>query len=642
MLRLHPILLLVPCLLIKLATHASAQEEQEVPLLALCMEISQLAEQQQTALSEVDDTARQRRSLGQVQIALQSSLIPKVRVADWSGARQVVEPLLRAELTPELEKLLTELMVAIQAEEQARKEQILTDYQQLQERVGAQLLSYREASELDQPIQELRQIVGQFSTVSSWQHGERPSESSLISLLETWQEFLYFRQKGDLREAKDKLKRATSTIAVLPDVPRSRLIEMRDELDGSEQENLTLDKANAIIDELNGPATYDQIYRELELLFNLSNRNYVVSKYRDIVARFMAAQGYIDQGNAMAALEHMNHGGWHQPFSTDPRILAERDRLTMSALSLGLEQALQPHEGETVIAYVDRVARAMGEQARWQEQWEFLDAVAQSRALVTYSVLHQETSNSSKLIAGNIYEGVGDYLSAYAFYSDVIDSPSSYYQAEGAQAGIMRLMHHEPDISRLAAINKQERDAYREYFRGQLYQGSHGGPPNMPSDTSIKKIIDDKVKEAVALEVQRLTSNSQKAAADASPPKPVGKRFEVTYLDEHENIQTEVYDRFYEGGTPFLRFHTPREVDFEDIWTIEIESPVTLEEMKKWPAKYENRKDIPTTTMKVRLLSGETFEDQMYSTLYLKFSSSEGGAGLSLHPPRILSIRRVP
>ncbi len=640
--------LVLSLFLVQLALSVSAAEEQTDPA-SSCEELILKIKQRQVELPQGDSREfyREFETLRRIQSYIDTNLLPRIQKEEWSGAAQALQAMLSMQPPPQISEQIDKLLESVQAEQQAEQDRVVEELETFKKNLTEHLLECKTASELDAPIKELNQIAGQISKITSWDRGTRPETNSILELLVNWQDFLYLKSQGKNKEAQRHLDQIERQVSRVPLVPRSQVLQLGIGLSNEVAENNISEELDTILDTMDGPESYERIFKQLQDLFDRSNQNYTVSRYRDLVESFMLARNYINEDNPYAAFNRINWVGRSSGTEADPRMSAERERLILEALSLGQPEELQPLEDESVIVYVDRVAAALGKAEQWQEQWEFLDRARASQVIQNNPSTYEELRNSSKLIAGTRYEQIGEDETAYMFYSDVIDSPSRFNQGIGAQAGIKRLLEKDPGIAQRARIKQAEQNAYRRYFQESLSRDGGRMPAHMLSEKALSSVIDEKVKETVATQVQQMQGSRDPFAPSSGdrqkkPNTKPGQRFEVTYLDDQENQVTQIFDHFSQSGQHFLRTIDHHELTVDMVQSIEIKDPLPLKTIKQWPSKFENKKDIPITKLKITLLSGEEFEDQMYSTLFLTFTNEAEHQRLSEHPPRILSIKRVP
>lgn len=575
---------------------------------------------------------------------LEQRVLPDIRKEEWNQPRLVLQKQLSIVTDPDLRTALNRLLEKVLEEKQAQKDRLRERFKSFEERIAASLLGFGRAIELDQPIEEVNGLEADVSMVPYWDQGERPDTNRMRELLIQWQEYLYYDNRGEFQESKDRLRKLENLLGRYPLIPRSRILQLRERVAPETIENKVFQELSTIMARLDGPESYGAAVDALRGLFKRSNRNHKVSSYISVFESFIEAKKSIDAGNPETALSRLNSTRHAGGYGSDPVLGRERSRLILDALSVGMDVRLGPEEEESIATYVDRVASSLGEEMAWSDLWGFLDRVQKSQEFTSAPWVHNERNHCSKLIAGLRYEQVGDTETAYRMYSSVMNAMSRFNQEKGAQAGILRLIENDAGLPFRAKIQEEKLEALRRMVEQAFQQNPQGLPAHMLGEDALRKVVEATAREVVATELSKpdpvdpFTPSKTKSP----PAAATGKRFELTYLDDEENKITDVFGQMTQDGIPMLRLLKHSRLDLGQVQAIEVLNPVPLEVMRQWPSRYEKGSRIPRTRLRIQLNTGSEIEDSMYSTLYLSFSDPENGQPVKLHPSRIISVYRVP
>jgi len=487
---------------------ALAEESSQDPV-GMCNELLALIQAELDVLPENQDqnSLRESQTLQQILASLMGNILPEIKSGDWRSASSHLERLLGLRVQAQINEGIGNLLAIVREKQKAERERAIAEYEELVETLGRELLTYQEASDLDAPLKALSEVSENLGKIYDWNQGERPNTGALLNLLVSWQEFLYFKNLNNMHEARQRIGRIQSAITQMPIVPRSKVLELEASLSNEAKEVRVEEELAKIISQLDGPQSYEPILEELQILLIWSKGDYEVRKYLDALRTLHIAQQYINQGDWFAAGNAL-HGLNNSSFlEMDSRMNAERERIVVEVLSMGMDERLEPKERETAAVYARRIAETLGREGRWQEQWAFMERADSVQGTLGNRFFSSEKRNTSRLLTAMSYEQIGDDITAYSFYSSIVESPSEFHQVAAAEAGIKRLMDKTPDLVQVVKNLKTEQEAYRQYFLRNIDRNYRGVNGNDWPEKSLDTVIDEKVKETVAVEVQKMKSN---------------------------------------------------------------------------------------------------------------------------------------
>jgi len=573
---------------------------------------------------------------------LETQVLPKLSEGLWDQALRTLKQIRTDQVDLTLQPEWTTLLESVELAANSAKMEIKERFSVLESKLSRELLSYETPKQLDTAIYEVNEIREAVELIGRWESNERPKTSELLSILTSWQEFLFYKDQGEQSETMQRIRQLESRLGNYNLIPRSKILELRASAEPKSIENQTFKDLDEIIGQLDGPETYGRILGELNSLFNRSNRNHKVSAYRSMIESLVATQSYIEEKNPEEALYNIKRILMNGSYAKDPSIIRESNALTLKGLSCRLEAELQPKPDEPLSLYIDRVGRSLGEKDRWEELAKFITTIQDGQIYSSYRKFNTEQQACSSLLAGIRYESIGDYKSAYRFYSRVIGSTAIYNQPNAAKAGIQRIVQEHPQTIMEAKLEEEALKAYRE----QIEQANmHGGmPPHIISEQGFRKSVEDIAKEVLATSSQPRASTDPFSHGAGAIPK--GNRFEVTYLNDQEDEITSIYERFEQEGQRHLRIiespnsQPPFELPLDEVASLKVENPISKDTMNQWPSRFGSGIPVPRTQMTVLMNSGAIRKETIFSTYYFSFYNKDRST-LKIHPCRVLHVRRV-
>ncbi|WP_269523500.1 hypothetical protein [Coraliomargarita parva] len=615
---------------------------------ALCRDLIQslnLREPQASGNQDSPPALRRPAAISSLRTELEQRVLPDILKEEWNQPRLVLQRQLSNLNDAEFRDAVQALLDKVLEEKQAQKDRLIERFKAFEAQVAAGLMDYTEADELDGPIQKVNLLEQAIARVPYWDSGERPDSSRMRDLLMNWQEYLYYRSRGDIAEVKNRLKRLENLLGRYPLIARSQILALRERAGPDQLENEIFKALDTCLAEMDGPESYPQVLDALQQLYKQSERNHKVSSYLSVTKAFVEARQAIEAKNPEAAFSKLNGTRHAAGYGNDPVLVRERSRLILEALAIGLEPELRPKADESIALYVDRVASALGGQAAWSELWRFLDRVQLSQEFINASWVYNERRLTASLVAGLRYEGIGQMESAYQFYASVIKQVCRFNQAKGASDGIQRLTAQDPELPFRAKQQQEQLDAIRDMAKEAMQRSPGQLPPHLMEVNALEKWIESTAREVLAKELAPSMPEAdpfvQENVRTASSPA-TATRFELSYLDDAENEVTAVFGEMTQDATPSLRLIQRPHLDLDQVQSIEILNTVPLEVLKNWPSRFASRSEVPRTKLKIHLRDGTLVEDEMYSTLYLSFRDATSKQRIKLHPCRILSVKRVP
>jgi hypothetical protein len=330
---------------------------------------------------------------------------------------------------------------------------------------GEAVLQAKTASELD-PI--LRELEG-LSEQRHYDDEDRASRHSLFNRLsdvresvQHWQEYVSERESGDAAKAHETLQTLADNYRGSLNIPRSEILARIRALASAEQ-NEAAARSKAILESIH---SLDDIH-DAALKF----RALPLSRYSSDLVGLMnnleaIAKAYTGLKQGLATSLTLSTS---RPGDSDPVVMHFRSELLLQVLPrlLRLEEKDNPRPGETVEAYLRRVADA----ARDAGNWDLIDRVLWARKQITLGITDHFSDDTLDDYSALLYFHQGQLQEKAHQYADAVALYRSALRQRGAAIP--------------AAVIGERLDAIKKEHPAEFEEGSktkHVKPENFPPD----------------------------------------------------------------------------------------------------------------------------------------------------------------
>lgn len=335
------------------------------------------------------------------------------------------------EAQTQLFNLLTQLE---QASEQALKKHLTN----LQNELGNKLLEFKEPVELDHYFVKISNLIKSNNRRDPYLANELDSLRSIVS---GWQEYLSHLKNNDLNQAKRTLDQLDRYFTTTPIIPRSKLLEMKSQLQnslngtpnvtGEEETPLEYTSTAAILSKYQSLDELPIVKKHAQSL-SASGPSSERSDANELVKQckvLMQTHELIEIGDVALAINKLTN-------LRSSRFPEWREKITLKLKENGIKkltpESLKPEvEGKSLLTKLEIISQHLNEQQEWQQLWAFNKNVESILFLNSYGVKNITWfSNDIKaielFIAGTRYERAGEYASAITKYQKVLDLIGKY------------------------------------------------------------------------------------------------------------------------------------------------------------------------------------------------------------------------
>lgn len=419
------------------------------------------------------------------QLKLLQSLIER---GDLARASQMLDNnMLAYGLPPELQeewiRIVEQLRKELENKQAEATEAWRKEIDQLVAETKAACLSAKSSVDLDPLLircAALQMCQDRRNTVQSERSGRKLSGAA--SLLETWADFLDFRDAGNTKRANDILRNLRTNNSNFP------ILSVQD-IDGrfvlNDADSLTVREAFPKI--FHGVASPDDLPGALDRLKSLAANpmnpelNSLRTEQRRLEAVMQAWEAVKngDDASALKALERANNSGGFDDASSYYEPLKSRILSTVMQRKTQSWSKLTLNPGEEPAAFLGRILdelQTKGDYPTMVEVMKFSDQMSRPNGVGAFTAERQAIE---RFRAGQRLEAAGDPLGAMTNYRSVIASAGGkYVPTAQAQEAFKKLQEKNPELFKSAdAALLEEIRSLKMMIQSMMARMGAGRPP---------------------------------------------------------------------------------------------------------------------------------------------------------------------